>query len=240
MRKDMSKIIVERPRRGRAAVRPGRSRPVVDDDGEPVRAKGAREPKAPPQKTKTLNENLAPLKRYLAANVGRPWNKVFSEISQHLKPNSTVQQHVRDHIEDFVAVKTRMRAGKVVTNWRFGGERELDQSYQHYYVHPRTGLLKKNDKRVSWQKARKLQEAQAAAARAHRMRVIDAKTQAHLFDGTWWQVKLAKIGDGRQPDVVLAAGLTALPPEELYGLRNIRAHAKRVLNKAEKKKLDLQ
>lgn len=240
MRKDMSKIIVERPRMGRASVglRPGRSRVVVDDDGEPVRA--AREPKGPPRKTKTLNENLAPLKRYLAANVGRPWNKVFSEISQHLKASSTVQQHVRDHIEDFVAVKTRMRAGKVVANWRFGGERELDQSYQHYYVHPRTGLLKKNDKRVSWQKARKLQEAQAAAARAHRMRVIDAKTQVHLFDGAWWEIKLAGVGDGREADVVLAAKLSALAPEELYGLANVRAMTKRVLNKAEKKKLGLQ
>ena len=66
------------------------------------------------QKTKTLNENLNPLKRYLASQVGRPWRKVYSEISEHLKPTSTVQQHVRDHLQDFVATKTRMKGGAVV------------------------------------------------------------------------------------------------------------------------------
>jgi hypothetical protein len=239
MRKDMSKIIVERPRMGRSSVglRPGRTRVVVGDDGEPLRA--VREPSGKPRKTKTLNENLAPLKRYLAANVGRPWNKVFSEVSEHLKPTSTVQQHVRDHLADFVAIKTRMRAGKVMTSGRWGGEQTLEASYYRYYVHPRTGLLRKNETRVSWQRARKLKQAEAAAAVAHRMRVIDSKTQLHLFDGAWWEVKLAGIGDGHEADVVLRAKLSALPPEELYGLHNIRACAKRQLNKAEKKKLGL-
>ena len=122
MRKDMAKVIVERPRLGRAAagLRPGRMRPLVDDDGEIVRAKGAREPVARAQKTKGLNETLNPLRRYLESQVGRPWNKVYSEISAHLKPTSTVQQHVRDHIEDFVAFRTRMREGQVYVNDRWG------------------------------------------------------------------------------------------------------------------------
>lgn len=242
MRKDMSKIIVERPRRGRAAagLKPGRTRVVLDDDGEPLRAvRTARELKGRAPRTKQLNENLAPLKRYLAANVGRPWNKVFSEISEHLKATSTVQQHVRDHLADFVAFKTRMRAGQVVVSGRWGGEHALGASYHLYYVHPRTGLLRRNDKRVSWQKARKLQAAEAAAARAERMRVVDAKTQLHLFDGVWWEVRLARIGDGREADVVRRAKLSELAPDELYGLANVRACAKRQLNKAEKKKLGL-
>lgn len=97
MRKDMAKVIVERPRSGRGAagLRPGRTEALVDDDGEPIRAvKAARKPKQPEPKTKRLNETLNPLKRYLASNVGRPWDKVYSEISAHLKPSSTVQQHV--------------------------------------------------------------------------------------------------------------------------------------------------
>jgi hypothetical protein len=255
MRKDMSKVIVERPRHGHAdrKVRPGRTRVVLDDDGEPVRAKGAREPKGRPIKTKSLNENLSPLKRYLAANVGRPWNKVFSEISEHLKPNSTVQQHVRDHLVDFVAIKTRMQAGKVMVAGRWGGEHALNESYQLYYVHPRTGLLRKNEKRTSWQKARKLKQAEREAERAKRMRVVDAKTQLHrLKDDIWWEVTLAKVKlhrrsiDGRvvmapeaYKDVVFAAKLSSLSPEELYGRYGVYAAAKRQLNKAEKKKLGL-
>jgi hypothetical protein len=242
MRKDMSKVIVERPRRGRAWAsekRPGRSAIVEDDDGEPLRAgRGGRAPKrTKPLKTKGLNENLAPLRRYLGKQVGRPWNKVFSEISEHLKPTSTVQQHVRDHIDDFVAVQTRMRAGKVVITGKWGGERALEEDYRRHFVHPRTGLLKDNPHYRSWSKRVRDKRAAAAAERDARMRVIDAKTQLHkLKDDVWWEVKLGKIGNGLQPDVVLAAGLSAMAPEHLYARPGARAIAKRVLNKAEKKR----
>lgn len=242
MRKDMSKVIVERPRSGRSyakVAKPGRTRIVEDDDGEPLRAgKGGRAPvRTKLQKNKRLNENLAPLRRFLARNVERPWSKVYSEISEHLKPSSTVQQHVRDHIEDFVAIKTRMKAGIVMATPRFGGERSIVDDHRQFYVHPRTGLLRINEHYKRW--SAKWREGQLAreAERATRMRVIDAKTQLHrLKDDVWWEVKLGKIGDGREPDVVLSAGLSALAPSELYGREDARAIAKRQLNKADKKK----
>jgi hypothetical protein len=245
MRKDMSKVIVERPRVGRAwaGLRPGRSRVVAADDGEPLRtSKGpAREPKGKPRKTKGLNENLNPLRRYLAAQVGRPWNKVYAEISAHLKPSSTVQQHVRDHLDDFVATKTRMRAGKVVVTPRFGGERPLDEDWSYFYVHPRTGLLRKNEKRVTFQRANRLARERAAAELAQRMRVVDARTQLHLFDGAWWEVKLAKAGAGEPSvDVVRRAKLSTLAPDILYGRHGVYAIDKRQLSKAEMKRLGLR
>src|SRR5690606_36781262 len=129
MRKDMAKVIVEGPRVGRAAVglRAGRTRVVEDDDGEPIRAArgGRASQRDKPEKTKRLNETLNPLRRYLQAQVERPWNKVYSEISANLKPTSTVQQHERDHIEDVVAINTRTREGVVMVTPRWGGERPL-------------------------------------------------------------------------------------------------------------------
>jgi hypothetical protein len=240
MRKDMAKVIVERPRRGAGnadARKPGRTRVVVDDDGEPLRA---REPlRAKAQKTKSLNENLSPLKRYLAGNVGRPWDKVYAEISENLRPSSAVQQHVKDHLQDFVAVKTRMRDGVVMTNRRLGGEEPVTESFSLYYVHPRTGLLLENKNRQRMGARRRDARRRAEAERAARMRVIDAKTQAHLFDGVWWEVQLARVGDGCEGDVVTAAGLSDMPSHKLYGRAGLRARAKRVLSKAEKKKLGL-
>lgn len=244
MRKDMSKVIVERPRLGRSAagLRAGRTRIVEDDDGAPIRAaRGGRAPtREKPQKTKSLNENLNPLRRFLQSAVGRKWDKVYSEISENLKPTSTVQQHVRDHLEDFVAVKTRMQGGKVIVAQRFGGERPLEEDHHRFYVHPRTGLLRENPNYRSWNARWRAKRAASAAELAARMREIDSKTQLHkLKDDIWWEVKLGKIGDGRAPDVVLAAGLSTLDPQTLYGRENTRAIAKRQLNKAEKKKLGL-
>lgn len=145
MRKDMAKIIVERPRRGDPAwAKPGRTRALEDDDGAPYRDRARAPRRTRPERSKMLNENLAPLERYLGKQVGRPWRKVYSEIAANLKPTSTVQQHVRDHLEDFVAVKTHMVAGVVHAQPRFGGPRPLTSDWRPYFVHPRTGLLKRN------------------------------------------------------------------------------------------------
>jgi len=44
----------------------------------------------------------------------QPWNKVYSEIAAHLRVDSTVQQHVRGHLRDFVAVTPRRN----LSSWR--------------------------------------------------------------------------------------------------------------------------
>jgi hypothetical protein len=258
MRKDMSKVIVERPRRGLSrakAAKPGRSRMLVDDDGDPIRAKGAKEPQGRKQKTKWLNENLNPLKRYLASQVGRPWRKVYSEISEHLKPSSTVQQHVRDHLTDFVAIKTRTEKGVIWADTRWGRPMPLSHTSHLYYVHPRTGLLLKNEHRVTFQQARRRAKQREEAERAKRMRVIDATKQVHLFGDDWWEVKLAKVkryekrdphlggyytAQDRYTDVVHSAKLSTMAAEKLYGRQDVYACAKRQLSKAEIKRMKLR
>jgi len=142
MRKDMAKIIVERPRVGfPTQARRGRTSALEDDDGVPLRARASLRA---PERTRELNENLAPLTRYFGKQVGRPWRKIYSEVCANLKPISTVQQHVRDHVEDIVAVKTHMVGGAVYAHARFGGPQPLTRDWRPYFVHPRTGLLKRN------------------------------------------------------------------------------------------------
>jgi len=255
MRKDMAKVIVERPRIGHSKrwVKPGRTRPLVDDEGNPLRA-SAREPKKATPKTKALNENLSPLRRYLEANVGRPWNKVYSELSENLRVTSAVQQHVRDHVEDFVAIKTRMRSGEIVVTGRWGRETALPESYQPLYVHPRTGLLRENGHWRKWGARRKAEAKRRDAERALRMREVSPTTQLHLFKDVWWEVTLAKVKVHRKTDatgrvttfrapfvdVVARAGLSSLAPEELYARPGVYASAKRQLPKAELKRLGLR
>lgn len=254
MRNDMSKVIVERPRGGRSwPAKPGRTRALADDDGEVLRA-SAREPKSRAPRTKSLNENLAPLRRFLEGQVGRPWNKVYSELSENLKPTSTVQQHVRDHVEDFVAVKTRMRDGDVYVSGRWGRDTALKDAHQRLYVHPRTGLLRKNPHWKTWNTKIRAARKQGEKDRALRLREIDANVQLHCFDGVWWAVTLAKIKlhkgkDARggvayfqEPfvDVVKRAKLSALPPEELYAKAGVYAAAKRQLSKADLKRHGLK
>ena len=104
---------------------------------------------------KQLNENLAPLRRYLERQVGRPWSKVYSEIARHLRVDNAVQQHVRDHLRDFVAMKPR----RIAHPWRVGGV----LWWQPLYVHPVTGLLCRTD-RLPEEKARRRAERNRSAA----------------------------------------------------------------------------
>ena len=222
---------------------------LENEDGEPLRtSRGpASAPRGKAVKTKVLNENLAPLRRFLEGQVGRPWDKVYSEISEHLKPTSTVQQHVRDHIEDFVAVKTRMRGGKVVIARGYRGQEvPLSESYVKLYVHPRTGLLRKNKDWKSHSAKRKAKAAAWEADFAKRVRELAPDTQLHLLnDGAWWEVKLAKIkmhGPYQEPhtDVVLRPGLSDLDSGRLYGRGDVYAVSKRQLSKADLKKHGLR
>ncbi|MCC6719970.1 MAG: hypothetical protein IT555_19000 [Acetobacteraceae bacterium] len=136
MRADMAKVIVERPRRVEGITRRGRVPPVDHLPAqEGMRARHVRHFGG-----KALNENLQPLRRFLAKQVGRPWNRIYAEISAHLRPTSAVQQHVRDHLHDFVAITPRRLANQM--RQRPGD----DLWFQPFYVHPRTGLLCRTDR----------------------------------------------------------------------------------------------
>ena len=257
MRPDMSKVIVERPRPGserHVARRFRRLDPKhidLSDDASDAypRQIGHKRAAALAGDRKSLNENLTPLRRYLVRQVGRPWDVVWSEISEHLRPSSTVQQHVRDHIQDFVAMRTAMRAGSVYLVDRWGTPRPLaDSSRPQLYVDPRSGLLCRNPKHRAYapRQHRRREEAHLKAL-AGRMRVVDATHQLHLLaDGNWWEVTLAPIPQETVPgrfgsrlvdmpviDVVERAGLSPFPREDRYDRTGVYATAKRALSARE-------
>lgn len=146
MRADMAKVIVERPRKkGHSWNKPkGYQRQLrrLGVDGSPSR-EGI---KARWQgRTKDLNEHLGPLRRYLDSQVGRPWDKVFAEICACIDRASAVQDHVRDHVEAYVATHVLLIDGVPCSG---EGGRNYGQPlhrlrYRPWYVCPRTGLLRR-------------------------------------------------------------------------------------------------
>lgn len=98
MRSDMAKVLVERSRRGGHNNRKGRSVPLDDLPSKESMKRQHTD-------RKELNENLAPLKRFLQKSVGRKWNDVYSEICANLKLTSAVQRHILEHLEWYVHVK---------------------------------------------------------------------------------------------------------------------------------------
>ena len=134
MREDMFKVIVERPRRGGSWMR---RRPRRRDADAP-----AKEPMSRGRGTKGLNENLAPLARWFRSQVGRPWDRVFSELCAHVNVRSAVQQHVRDHVKHLVALHVEERDGELVRLDWYTPRPLLEWTNEALYVCPRTGLLR--------------------------------------------------------------------------------------------------
>jgi hypothetical protein len=110
MRKDMEKVIVERPRWGSSRnYRPRRKAEnnaalFWDEDGceSNASSKGTIKPKGRGRDIKELNENLNPLYRFLESKVGKSWNETYSEIREHFGMNSATGFHIFQHVKSYV------------------------------------------------------------------------------------------------------------------------------------------
>ena len=142
MRPDMQHLLVERghrrrwhqPTKGWSSRACFRRTDPEDGDGW-----------LPPRHQPEFSENLAPLYRYLAAQVGRPWDKVYSEIRAHVAADSAVQYHILQHLYDRLEV--HVESDEDGTLWTHGGSGWRTRLVAHrprysMYVCPRTGLLR--------------------------------------------------------------------------------------------------
>jgi len=141
MRSDMHKVIVERPRAGRSWAKQF-PRPKVALDELP-KCQGMKRPHG---NGKYFTDLLGPLRRWMRAQVGRPWNEVYSEACAVIKPDSIVRAHIKTHLLEFVQRHTFMHEGRV---WCFAnrwGQNEMpvERAANHwspFYVHPESRLL---------------------------------------------------------------------------------------------------
>jgi len=98
---------------------------------------------------KQLNEYLTPLVRYLKKNCGRPWDKVYSEICKNMDRRGVVQDHIFQHLFDYVERNPTFKDGKPHSTG-YGGIYPIYKNGWTFYV-DENGLLKEpKDKRPPW------------------------------------------------------------------------------------------
>lgn len=249
MRSDMFEVIIERPRLGgsRSYLAKGRRGEIarLHPDLAP-----SQEPMSIGRGSKHLNENLAPLRRFLERSVGRPWDAVRSEICAHLAMRSAVQKHVLDHVKDMVETNAVMIDGRPHYPTGEGPRRDRYRPIRGYrswrfYVCPKTGLLKAAPDGGPRQKKKKYPSDRED------VRPLGEMREARRIDGVWYLVTLAEVpkapGAVRECyDVVLRARLSepglfgwnsAL--HETYGAFDRYAVSKRQLSKRELQALGL-
>lgn len=207
MRDDMSKVLVESPRSGRAyayvikGVR-RRKRNQLDPDGEG----GLNHVGMSQGGNKHFGEHLGPLFRYLRGQVDRPWSKVYGELCAQLDRRSVVQAHLFQHIGDKVEIETLWQGEEVwFRDWR--GLKPIRESRAELFVHPRTGILLVNRAAVIERRHHKQVRADQRNPLAPNRRVglpgMAADCQWQRDNGLWFEVMLRPLGDAKVYDVLL-------------------------------------
>ena len=221
MREDMAKLLVERPRLGgggkyrRGTLREWqRVSPDEWPKSERIKERWTRAPKM-------LNENLAPLWRFLRSRCGRPWDDVYGEICQRINRDSAVQLHVWQHLMWAVA-RTPIQVQKLLEDaHRF-------RSRNDFYVEPQTGILREvRSRRGRWR----------AKGPANRLEA-DGRHYRRI-EGIWYEIELAPIPSHgiKFWDAVLRRSSPS--PGELHDCHGRHAYAvrKRQLGKREIRRL---
>ncbi len=150
MRADMGKVLVERPRVGSRSRGPCKGynthvRRCLEAGDSPPKFEGI---KRRAGNTKSFNEHLGPLRRFLDSNVGRPWDKVYAEICKHVDRGNVVQKHILTHLFEYVVTIVILIDGVPCHGEAYarlyGQPLRTSHNRHQWYVCPKSGLLRRS------------------------------------------------------------------------------------------------
>ena len=204
MRSDLNKQLCERERQGHDRkyrdVRRLRVFDIKDPDGTPVGGKESMKTRHNiGWNRKSFNENLNPLWGAVRKAVGRPWNKFYSELCENFDKRSVINQHILDHLFQYVEVDTIFigEDGQLWVRNTYRAPSLLKDSGTEYYVDPRDGILKHNKHYKTYRQISRERAAQRAKEEAKVFRDVGDGTVVRFIDGVWFQFEMKKIPKGR-------------------------------------------
>jgi hypothetical protein len=187
----MAKVIVERPRRGhdfRARFLKGRSKALQigwEQDSLPVIE--AMKANYNRKFSKSLNENLAPLRRFLFSRVGRPWHEVHTEIRKNLSVTNAVQMHVWQHVPDIVEANPLWIGGRPYHSMWYADPRPVTRVT--LYVDAE-GVLRRGWAPTYNDEQRRLRKQKPAPSF---IKLGDNRIAKQSPEGLWFEVTLSKL-----------------------------------------------
>lgn len=144
MRSDMFKVIIDTVRSGGK----GRKDKINDDRNKVPMNRNSY------YNEKEFSDRLNPLMRFLRRNVGRPWDKIYSEICKQLSVKKHMHNHLRDHIKDMIWFNCQFDTRNIPYYW-LGGDRFIRLSINDLYI-DRNGILRVVTKKMARKMSGKL------------------------------------------------------------------------------------
>jgi hypothetical protein len=190
MRPDFNKQLTERERLGHGMcfheVRGCKGNRDFDEDAQGGKESMHRRRRETFVERKRFNENLNPLRNFLRVSVGRPWDKVYGEICQNFDKRKVINNHILEHLFDYVETKDLKVVDNVVyLTSRWSGATPIKDSRVEWYVDPRDGILKSGKRPVKVSEKKLIEKARARKIDAV-WKVIDYNHHLILQEGIWW------------------------------------------------------
>jgi hypothetical protein len=140
MRSDVDKIISERPKSGRTweSKTPRKKQVALDLHGDQA-DENSNHIRQEHQKGRKVRYNV--LERFLVHRIGRAWDKVYAEVCIVTDARSFSGGEIREHVKTVVATECWMEGRTVMSH----DQRGCPQVVRGLYVHPKSGLLLRND-----------------------------------------------------------------------------------------------
>lgn len=198
MRKDMSKVLTERPRGGGHKPKGLTRRHRYGKS--PIKQEGIRKPYKAHWSSKHFTDHLAPVARWLEKQIGRPWNKVWSDLKKALPKGGELSHHLAGHVKDMVQEEVYEENKKIFYSnhmtWKHSSSVELHNDV--LYVCPRTGLLKKYQDRHTNQFLVKFQDRIFGVEYKKDFRKeLEDGNLLYFIHGAWFLLKMKMIPRGR-------------------------------------------
>ncbi len=204
MRSDLNKLLCERERSGHyKKYRSARRNKKFADWGEEGEKLPSNESMTYRHTrgrgdTKDFNENLSPLKGLVRSSVGRKYDTFYSELCQVFDKRSVINQHILQHLDDFLVKDIFLRDDQLWIGGRdYRAWEPLKGSWVEHYVDPRDGIIKKNKHYRTYKQDSRDSAAKAIAAKQARYVQLDATNVLRFIDGIWFHFELKKIPKGK-------------------------------------------
>lgn len=202
--------------------------------------------------SKQFNENLNPLWGIVRKNVGRKWDDVYSELCEVFDKRSVINQHILDHLFQYVETKAFIAAdGRLWSPGGWGKPVPLSSSRYDYYVDPLTGILRSTN-HPTYRQGERERVLKRKQEQLKTCRVINDTTELHCIENVWYEITFERcVGKNqirwRDPTTYTKASMyntTVYPVKYDVLLKtdvsaNRVAVSKRQLSHKEKKKYNL-
>lgn len=199
MRKDLNKLLCERERRGsKNHFRYFRKMKIFSHArGEELEDLPSRESmKCRYNRNydrKEFNENLNPLYGFVRKSVGKKWDETYSELCEVFDMSSVINNHILEHLAHTVETKIIEEDSELFYRWYNRAlQPVIDKDGPEYYVHPRTGVLLKNEKYESYRQRsnRYTKYYKSQNGNTDERKVISDSLEYRLRNGIWFACEM--------------------------------------------------